>query len=214
MNKCKNCKKKFEPKYNSEELVCSIECAIQYSNSVEGKKYLDKVDRIRLKELKELNKSLSDWKKELQPLINKIARLIDYLQPCIATGSFNGKQNGGHYFSTKDNESIRFNLHNIHIQSEHSNKWKGGDNYRYSEGIKRAYGNDYLEYLNGLNQTKKVYLTVERIKEAKAICNEIIKELENDLKLHSPSERIELRNKLNTKIGIYHDAFLIIKDSH
>jgi len=119
MCKCKQCKKKFEPRTRTTEQVCSITCAIEYAKSDKGKIIQDRLSRERKKEQIETIKSLSDWKKELQPLINKIARLIDYGQPCIATGSFNGKMNGGHRIAVGANETIRFNLHNIHIQSEH-----------------------------------------------------------------------------------------------
>ena len=57
----------------------------------------------------------------LQPKINEISRLIDFGQPCIATGNTKGKMNGGHYISVGANRTLSLNLHNIHLQSEHSN---------------------------------------------------------------------------------------------
>ena len=203
MNKCKQCKKLFEPVFSTTQQVCSIECSKLFTRSVKGKKLQTKLDKERTKEQKEKIKTTADWKKELQPLVNKIARLIDFGQPCIATGNFNGKMNGGHRISVKANETIRFHLDNIHIQSEHSNKWQGGDNFKYSQGIKRIYGLAYLDYLDSLNQIKPIKLSIEQIKETIAICRTIIKELESEPKIRSAQERIELRKELNKRIGIY-----------
>lgn len=203
MNKCKQCKKKFEPKHRTTEQVCSISCAIEYAKTDKGQKLQEKISKEITKQKKEEIKTLSDWKKDLQLLINKIARLIDYGQPCIATGSFNGKMNGGHRIAVGANETIRFNLHNIHIQSEHSNTFKGGDNWRYSEGIKKVYGKEYLEYLDSLNQTPPIKLTINEIKESIKICRMIIKELELNPTISTPEQRIELRTKYNLQIGIY-----------
>jgi Bacteriophage Lambda NinG protein len=203
MNKCKQCKKLFEPKYSTTQQVCSIECSKLFSRSVKGKKLQEKLNKERTSEQKEKIKTTADWKRELQPLINKIARLIDFGQPCIATGSYNGKKNGGHRMAIGANETLRFHLDNIHIQSEHSNSWKAGDNYRYSQGIKNVYGAWYLHYLDTLNQIQPIKLTSEQIKDAISICRGIIKELEAEPKVRTPQERIELRKELNKRIGIY-----------
>ena len=195
--KCRECKAEFMP-HNSTQSVCGYGCAIKQVNK---KKISDHV-KVR-NDWYEKNATPEIKKKELQPLINKIARLIDYQQPCIATGSFEGKQNGGHYISVGSNATIRFNLHNIHVQSEHSNSFKSGDTIRYQDGIVKVYGQEYLDYMNSLKGTPVLKLTKEQINEAIVVCKAIIKELEGDLIVRTPSERIELRQKLNEKIGFY-----------
>mgnify|MGYP003539733037 FL=1 len=87
----------------------------------------------------------------LQPVINEIARLIDFGQPCIATENY-GKENGGHYISVGANRTICINLHNIHIQSFESNHWKSGDTLKYQGGIRKVYGEDYLAFMDGLQK--------------------------------------------------------------
>jgi len=203
MNKCKQCKKLFEPVFSTTQQVCSIECSKLFTRSVKGKKLQTKLDKERTKEQKEKIKTTADWKKELQPLVNKIARLIDFGQPCIATGNLSGKMDAGHRIAVGANESLRFHLDNIHIQSVHSNRYKAGDNYKYSQGIKNVYGSSYLHYLDSLNQIKPIKLSIEQIKESIAICRSIIKELESEPKIRSAQERIELRKELNKRIGIY-----------
>lgn len=195
--KCRECKAEFMP-HNSTAVVCGYACAIvQLKKKAIAKAVKEKRDWYSENATPEIKK------KELQPLINKIARLVDYGQPCIATGSFEGKQNGGHYISVGSNATIRFNLHNIHVQSEHSNSFKSGDTIRYQDGIVKVYGQDYLDYMNGLKGTPVLKLTKEQINEAIVVCKAIIKELESDLIVRTPRERIELRQKLNERIGFY-----------
>jgi len=147
--------------------------------------------------------SLAEWKGVLQPIINAIARKIDHGQPCIATGSFNGKMNGGHYVSVGSNPTLRFNLHNIHIQSMHSNSFKGGDNLRYQDGLKSVYGLDYFNFVDSLRKDYHVLkLDIETIKSTISISRKILKDLpENEI--YTPLDRIRLRSEINQKLGIY-----------
>ncbi len=198
---CKFCKKTYAPERQFQQ-ICSFECAIGLAKLNQFKKV--KKDWIKEKaERKEKIMTKSDWEKLFQIIINHIARLIDHNQPCIATDTINGKRNGGHRYSVASNPSIRFNLHNVHIQSEHSNVWKGGDNDRYDEGLIRVYGLEYKDYVRSLNQTKPLHLTIETIKEKIIIARLIKKELIELNNTYTPTERIALRTELNFRIGIY-----------
>lgn len=153
--------------------------------------------------MKESVKTLSDYKSDLQKEINLIVRLIDNGHPCIATGSFEGKMNAGHYIGTKANPTIRFHLENIWIQSEHSNMWQSGDTLRYQQGIIKLFGVNYLEYMNSLQSIPVIKLTYDEIKEKIKICREIVKELKTENKMYFSWERVYMRKKLNDRIGIY-----------
>lgn len=140
-------------------------------------------------------------KKYIQPKINELARLIDYGQPCIATGTYNGKMNGGHFIATGANRTLTYNLHNIHVQSEQSNTHQSGDLINYSDGIERIYGREYLQWIKELRQCEPLHLSKAflvdlrpRLKE----CKELI-----TLERRKPLERIELRNLINEYLGIY-----------
>ena len=202
---CKQCKTKFTPTKPFQQ-ACSPDCFYKLAMvKLELKK---KKDWVKEKaERKEKIMTKSDWEKLFQILINHIARLIDHNQPCIATNTMNGKRNGGHRYSVASNPSIRFNLHNVHIQSEHSNVWKGGDNDRYDEGLERVYGLDYKDYVRSLNQTKPLHLTIETIKEKILIAKLIKKELIELGNTYTSAERIQLRHDLNQRIGLYLDCF-------
>jgi len=202
---CKTCKTKFTPDRQFQQ-TCSFDCAIGLVKFNQAKKA--KKDWVKEKaERKEKIMTKSDWEKLLQILINNIARLIDHNQPCIATGATTGKRNGGHRYSVASNPSIRFNLHNVHIQSEHSNVWKGGDNDRYDEGLIKVYGIEYKEYIRSLNQIPPLHLNIETIKEKIIIAKLIKKELIELNNTYTTTERIELRTEFNNRIGLYLDKF-------
>ena len=200
---CKQCKSKFIPD-RPLQMVCSFMCSVEYTKANQAKKA--KKDWVKEKaERKEKITTLSEWKGLLQEVINGIVRLIDKDMGCIATGAKTGKMNAGHYISRGSNDTIRFNLHNIHLQSEHSNSFNSGDTIRYQDGVVRMYGSIYLELMNGLKSTKPINLTIETIKDKIIIAKLIKKELIELDNTYTAAERIQLRFDLNQRIGIYLD---------
>ena len=141
--------------------------------------------------------------KILQPVINEIARLIDFNQACIATEKTQGKFAGGHFIAVGANRTICLNLHNIFAQSFHSNSWKGGDNLRYREGIRRVFGQEYLDFIEGLQSHPKIGLSKNDMTEIYKSACKIRNELKKNPQERTPQERIKLRNKINTELGIY-----------
>ena len=131
MPKCKICKFPFEYKYNSLEKTCRnydcmVEYALQVAKDPKNKVKAEKMERLewsnRKAEMTFENMSSDGYRsKIIQPIINEIARLIDYGHGCICTGSKNGKMNAGHYISVGSNDTLRFHLENIWLQSMHSN---------------------------------------------------------------------------------------------
>lgn len=140
--------------------------------------------------------------KYVQPLINKIARLIDNGHPCIATGNF-GKMNGGHYRSVGSNRTLALNLHNIHIQSFESNVFRGGDDKNYQDGLKDLYGNDYFDYVDSLRQHRPINLSKTELIEIKKKAQSIVNKLERINFVRTPEDRILARNGINRELGIY-----------
>lgn len=147
------------------------------------------------------------WSKKVQPIFNEIARIIDYGKPCIATNSFEGQKHGGHYISVGSNRTISLNLHNIHLQSAHSNKWKSGDDKRYREGLINRYGIDYLEFMEGLKKCPTLNLSKEELVVIRRNAMDIRIELRKIKKVLSPVESIVLRNEVNKSFGIYPKEF-------
>ncbi|MBT8245286.1 recombination protein NinG [Winogradskyella sp.] len=183
----------------------------------EGKEKLSKlVIKVSKDRKKRINKAKKEDKVKLlsadgyrkryvQPKINKIARLIDFGQPCIATNSTNGKMDAGHYYSTGSNRTLTYNLHNIHVQSVHSNRHKGGDDKRYRIGLEKVYGVEYLNFIETLPQCPPIKLNKPILVELNEQLNRIVKTIK--LVERTPKQRIELRTKINKELNIYQDKF-------
>jgi hypothetical protein len=199
--KCKVCQSVFDIKQPLQS-ACSLKCAIEHSKKVKANKEANDWKKQKA-ELKEKVKTLSSYKNDLQKEINLIVRLIDKGHGCIATGSKEGKKNAGHYIGVGANETLRFHLENIWLQSEHSNMWKSGDTLRYQDGLVSLYGKDYLERLNGLKSIEPIKLTIDEIKDKISICRSIIKWLKLQDKTYTIDERLSLRLEFNKQIGIY-----------
>lgn len=198
---CKNptCTNKFTPYYTTTQEVCSQKCAIELGKIRKEKK--DKKENTQAK--KDLLSTDAYRAKVVQPIINEIARLIDYGQACVPTGTFKGKMNGGHYIAVGANRTIALNLHNIHQQSFSSNHHKGGDNLKYRLGLIKIYGQDYADAIQALHQTQPIKLTKERLKEIEKTASQIRNGLKKNPVILSPEDRIEMREIINQQIGIY-----------
>lgn len=143
----------------------------------------------------------------VQPIINKIARFIDYGNPCVPTGNFEGKMAGGHFTSVGANRTICLNLHNIFIQSFHSNSWKGGDDKKYRASLIRIFGQEYLDFIEGLNSHKSIHLKKEDLIQIKETAQKIALELEKNPQVLSPKERVLKRNEINERLNIYEEGY-------
>lgn len=185
--------------------VCSLNCAITFAKKDSEAKEQKEWNKRKVK-VKEEVKSVSEYRSELQKLVNKIARLIDRGFPCISSGRIALNYDGGHFYSTSASPQIRFNLLNIYIQSVHDNRDKHGNLIEYRKGLINEFGEDFMDELDSLplihenaikNATKEDYKTW--ITNAK----QVIKELNNREEQFTSSERIEYRRFYNKKIGIY-----------
>ena len=160
----------------------------------------------------------SYWEGLLQKEFNELARIIDKDQPCISCGNQIGKDKGykgsgsaqgGHLHSVGSNASLRFNLHNIHLQDYRCNVEYSGNEIEYLKGIEDIYGREYMDYL--------MYGIVKEYPEIKLMKMELIEILPEIRKLkrhykkldlvYSIANRIEVRDKINSVIGIYKVPF-------
>ncbi len=160
----------------------------------------------------DLMSNIQYWSSELQPNINHIARLIDQGHPCIATETY-GKMSGGHYVGVGANRTISLNLHNIFIQSFHSNSYKGGDTLKYQSGLIRVFGEDYFDFVQSLSKCPTLNITKIEMIEYNKLARELVLELKKDNeKIRKPEERIAYRNYANAFLGIYTDEFSIFNN--
>lgn len=200
MRTCRNkkCGKKFMPTFNNLQKVCSPLCAVALVCQLAEKK-----DKIRMREMKVKTRTHSYYEEKLQVIVNAIARKIDEKEPCISSGRKTGKMNGGHYASVGSNNSIRFNLHNVHKQSFADNHFLSSNREGYDKGLIARYGQEYFDYVKyGLTKDfPEVKLSKDQLRACIASARAFLKEL-NEGKW-SEATGIEKRNVGNMKIGIY-----------
>ena len=201
--KCKHCKNEYVPRAST-QTSCSWQCAISLTNIAIQKKY-DKEAKVQKAEMKERIKTSSDYKGDLQKIVNHIARLIDEGAPCISSGRSSGKMSGGHRWACGGWDNLRFNLMNIWIQSFHDNHHLSGNPSGYDKFLKEA---GIYELVMDLNVTYPMMRWKDYdIKEKIVIARQIVKELKEANQVDSlPRKtdlRIELRVKYNKLLGIY-----------
>lgn len=208
------CEKYFTPSRIGQKWANRSHQIAWQNNTPEGR--ADKETQ-RVRRLNKFRDSLSVKKEiphhkgldqQLQDLVNTIAKTIDYGQPCIATGvgfNHNKRATAGHFISVGANETIRYHLHNIHVQSFVSNGFNGGDPEGYKKGIVKAYGQNYLYYLISLKGTQVIKLTGDDLLDKIANAKTIIRQLPVR-KIYSAESRLLLRDVLNKRLGIYENA--------
>ena len=184
-------------------------------HTIKAKKETKQKERLQDQKKKIDLMSLSKVKSTMiQPKINELVRIIDNGQPCIATGNF-GKMNAGHFYHAGGSSQIRFNLHNIHIQSFESNHFKSGDAMNYIQGIKRIYGDSYLEFMEGLKQTPSDKHTKQFYLELNTKLSAIKKWLKSEIngQMQDIGNRIRLRNQVNILLGLYENKYAVFKQN-
>ncbi len=200
--KCVICEVSFMPNKTTVR-VCSLDCALAFAKNKVAKQEQNEWKQ-RKKETSIKLKTLSDWQKELEKPINKICCLIDLGTGCISCNGHTTPQ-CGHFHSVKSNPSIRYNLHNLHLQDYNCNCAKGSNVQKYDLGLINRYGKEYWEFAKFgiVNQYPILKLQKNEYQEKISIANSIVKELKENTKIYTPLERIELRKKSNIQIGIY-----------
>ena len=149
--------------------------------------------------------TLSDYKKKLQPLINKIARLIDKGHNCMMCGRQMKRINGCHYHSVGSNDTLRFNLFNIWAGCHSCNSEKGGNINGYDFQLVEIYGKEFWESIkfDMVRENPLIKLSKEDIEIIIKKCRLIINALELENIKFTNEQRISLRKKFNKELGIY-----------
>lgn len=208
---CKNptCRKEFTPRYNSTQQVCSKRCAIAYTRQRSAKKEKAEWNE-RKKELLVKVRKHSWYENQLQDVVNAIARAIDYGRNCASCKDYPKKPQGGHFHSVGSNNSLRYNLHNIHLQCYQCNERKSSNRPGYEEGLEKRYGKRYLEYVKFTivreagDKKLSVFELQEATRKARVWLRFILTLNEGaNGELPTAKQCIELRRQANKFIGIF-----------
>jgi hypothetical protein len=175
---------------NSNQVVCSFQCSVEYS--IKSRKKKEKKEerewRKRKSEIKENLRTKSYYIKILQTLVNKFVRMRDDGSQCISCNlildSKKIKFDAGHYFNVGQypQSELRFNLDNIHAQCTRCNRELSGNLIEYREKLIQKIGEERFKQLeeqkNTTSQISK-YEVKELISHFKKKINEF-NDLERD----------------------------------
>lgn len=196
--KCKECGDSYTPKYSTIQSTCyNPQCIISFNRKKELKKWKKKKAVLK-KEIK------TDYQKLMQNNINKLARMIDvkfgYVDCICCDRRIDKRVAGAHFHSVGGNNTIRYNLHNIHSSTFQCNNYSNTHITGYKEGLKKRYGEVYQGYVLELPEVYKfMKFGKNEIREKLSIVRQIIREFDS-LEFEGSKEAREILNK---RIGIY-----------
>jgi len=153
------------------------------SFSKRASKKINKEEKDKLKELKEQVKTESNYKKELQIILNFIVRHIDYDKGCISCNhgwntEWTRQRQAGHYHSKKEYDNLRFNIFNIFCQCTICNDKLSANIDNYRKGVISNYGHDFMDYIDSLPlKYKDKTFTIPELKEAIEAAKKIKKDI-------------------------------------
>lgn len=179
-SRCKICRKPATRLRGLASLCDAIECEAELGLKLlaKGKAEKRKEEAKRDRARKDALKSLNDWKKELEVLVNKYVRLRDKDLPCISCDRsqyWGGQWHASHYKSVGSNSALRYNLWNIHKSCSICNNWKSGNIGEYTPRLIEKIGAERVEWLNNHPRTREY--DIEWIKRAKSIFSRKIKRI-------------------------------------
>ena len=198
---CKQCKQEFTP-FNSLQVCCDIECAIDYQQAKKDKELKrdlresEKATRQSIRDRKLKLKSRNDFIKDLQAIFNKFIRLRDNGDNCISCGKSKAelKINShismvcGHYLSVGAFPELRFTEFNANLQCTRCNGGAGKYGQFNNKGltVTKEYrinliakiGQKNVDILEGPHKPLK--LDIDQLKTLIAVYKLKIKQLEVD----------------------------------
>lgn len=179
MTKCPICRQPATERFGL-KLFCGFEHAAEWAKAQQDKRKAKEKTEAKRKDREKLKslKTRSEWLKDLQVVFNKFIRLRDAGLPCISCGRNSGaKMNAGHYLSVGAHPELRFDEANCHIQCEHCNSYKSGNQAQYRPRLIAKVGQAEVDRLEGPKQPLK--LTIPEIQELietyKVKCKQLIR---------------------------------------
>jgi hypothetical protein len=129
----------------------------------------DKKTKQELQQKKVDLMTAKDWIKIVTVHFNRFIRNRDKEKGCISCCKpFTAKYDAGHFYSTKDTPSLRFDEENVHAQCVHCNRDLSANLLNYRDGLISRYGEEIIYSLYKKRQTYKKW-TIEELKELNRI---------------------------------------------
>lgn len=150
--KCKSCEGYFV-QWNSTQVVCSPQCAQNYSRAqmVKKLKRQKRDGRVKLR-------TVRDWIALAQAEVNRFIRLRDAFDGCISCHmpeNYGGQWHASHYMPAGNNSAIRFDEANINKGCAQCNTHKSGNRGPYRVQLIAKIGLAEVERLEGPQPLKR-----------------------------------------------------------
>ena len=176
LKKCRQCKQEFQPRSSTASL-CSMNCAIEYSNQKRSKdeRKLASQERQERREAIQKLKPRGWYVQQAQTAFNAYIRERDKDLPCICCGKFRQGWDAGHYLARSVRPELRFNEDNCHKQAKYCNNYnKGNAAAGYRNGLISKIGLERVLALEAPHPPAK--WTIEELKALKALYKAKLKE--------------------------------------
>jgi hypothetical protein len=134
-----------------------------------AKKEVKAKEKKQVKEQKEKLKTLSELEADAKRVFQKYIRLRDKDKPCISCGiQQTDLWDGGHYKKAEIYSGVIFDENNVHKQCRKCNRFLGGNELNYRDGLIQRFNVDFVENIElKANETRKYKYTKEELKEIK-----------------------------------------------
>nr|WP_041296558.1 recombination protein NinG [Janthinobacterium sp. Marseille] len=157
LRKCKVCR--VNPVANQMASVCGFECSLKKVEMDNLKKAAkrEQEERAAHRVRKIAAKRHGEWEEDLQRLVNKFVKIRDVDDPCISCGTWTTvRWEAGHYISRGANNTLRFELDNIHKQCHRCNVQLSSNAVMYRIGLVKKIGIERVERLESFHKAKKI----------------------------------------------------------
>jgi len=160
------------------QVACNYKCAIDYSKILKENKAASEW-KIQKSVLKDNLKTLGQYEADAKKSFQKWVRLRDKDENCISCGG-NEKDlwDGGHFKKAEIYSGVIFNPDNCHKQCRKCNRFLGGNELMYRQGLIERYGLEYTEKIENLaNETRQHKFTKQELIAKKLQYDILIKEM-------------------------------------
>jgi hypothetical protein len=175
--RCKVCETVFTPKQFL-QATCDYKCAITYSKKLKDNKAAAEW-KIEKKALSEKLKTLGQYEADAKKSFQKWIRMRDKDENCISCdGNDKDLWDGGHFKKAEIYSGVIFNPANCHKQCRKCNRFLGGNELMYRQGLIKRYGLEYTENIENLaNETRQYKYTKSELIAKKLKYDLLIKEM-------------------------------------
>lgn len=134
---------------------------------LKAKKKVEKEEREKDNEIREKLKTLGQYEAEAKKEFQKWIRKRDENLPCISCGTLTSDLwDGGHYKKAEIYSGVIFDESNVSRQCRKCNRFLGGNELNYREGLIARYGEQYvLDLEKKANETRNHKYTKEELKQ-------------------------------------------------